>query len=196
ALAHRARCRLRRHRHQPALRAQGVLRRPPQHPGHARARDRGDVAGVLVDQLRGLLQVRQLRDPGRQPRRGGHPRAAGRRAPPGLRGIAMHPSILKALNPAHAIDLFLRDGVQGFLVLGSVVLVLTGAEALYADMGHFGRRPIRITWFAVVLPCLLLNYFGQAALLLERPEAAVNPFYSLVPAWGLYPMVVVATAAA
>ena len=114
----------------------------------------------------------------------------------GIRGIAMHPSILKALNPAHAINLFLRDGVQGFLVLGSVVLVLTGAEALYADMGHFGRRPIRITWFAVVLPCLLLNYFGQSALLLERPEAAVNPFYSLVPAWGLYPMVVVATAAA
>jgi KUP system potassium uptake protein len=108
----------------------------------------------------------------------------------------MHPSVLGAVNPAHAIDLFVRDGVQGFLVLGSVVLVMTGAEALYADMGHFGRRPIRVAWFAVVLPCLLLNYFGQSALLLETPEAAVNPFYSLVPAWGLYPMVVVSTAAA
>ena len=114
----------------------------------------------------------------------------------GLRGIAMHPSILGAFNPVHAVNLFVRDGVQGFLVLGSVVLVMTGAEALYADMGHFGRLPIKTTWFAVGLPCLLLNYFGQSALLLERPEAAVNPFYSLVPGWGLYPMVVVATAAA
>jgi KUP system potassium uptake protein len=86
--------------------------------------------------------------------------------------------------------------VQGFLILGAVVLVFTGAEALYADMGHFGRRPIRLTWFAVVLPCLMLNYFGQSALLLIRPEAAVNPFYSLVPSWGLYVMVVVATLAA
>ena len=114
----------------------------------------------------------------------------------GIKGIMLHPSVLQAMNPIHAINLFARDGVQGFLVLGSVVLVLTGAEALYADMGHFGPRPIRLTWFTVVLPCLLLNYFGQSALLLERPVAAVNPFYSLVPSWGLYPMVVVATAAA
>jgi KUP system potassium uptake protein len=114
----------------------------------------------------------------------------------GIRGILMHPSVLTAVNPTHAINLFARDGVQGFLVLGSVVLVMTGAEALYADMGHFGRRPIKATWFAVVLPCLLLNYFGQSALLLNRPEAATNPFYSLVPEWGLYPMVVVSTAAA
>ncbi len=114
----------------------------------------------------------------------------------GIRGIMMHPSVLLAINPEHAINLFMRDGVQGFLVLGSVVLVMTGAEALYADMGHFGRPPIRITWFTIVLPCLLLNYFGQSALLLERPAAAVNPFYSLVPAWGLYPMVAIATAAA
>src|SRR5690349_234416 len=113
----------------------------------------------------------------------------------GVRGILIHPGVLVALNPAHAVNLFLRDGVQGFLVLGSVVLVMTGAEALYADMGHFGRRPIKLTWFGVVLPCLLLNYYGQAALLLERPAAAVNPFYSLVPDWGLYPMVVVSTAA-
>jgi KUP system potassium uptake protein len=114
----------------------------------------------------------------------------------GVRGIMLHPSVLSAVNPVHAIDLFARDGMQGFLILGSVVLVLTGAEALYADMGHFGPRPIRTTWFTVVLPCLLLNYFGQSALLLEQPAAAVNPFYSLVPSWGLYPMVVVATAAA
>jgi KUP system potassium uptake protein len=114
----------------------------------------------------------------------------------GLRGILLHPAILEAVNPVHAINLFERDGVQGFLVLASVVLVLTGAEALYADMGHFGPRPIRTTWFTVVLPCLLLNYFGQSALLLEQPSAVVNPFYSLVPSWGLYPMVVVSTAAA
>lgn len=114
----------------------------------------------------------------------------------GVRGILLEPGVLKAVNPWYAYDFFLRDGVRGFLILGSVVLVLTGAEALYADMGHFGRRPIRVTWFAVVLPCLLLNYFGQAALLLVRPTAATNPFYSLVPSWGLYPMVVIATAAA
>ncbi len=114
----------------------------------------------------------------------------------GVRGIAMNPTVLAALNPAYALDLFLRDAGLAFLVLGSVVLVLTGGEALYADMGHFGRRPIRIAWFSLVLPCLLLNYFGQSALLLERPAAAVNPFYSLVPGWALYPMVVVSTAAA
>ncbi len=114
----------------------------------------------------------------------------------GIRGILLEPDVLKAVNPWYAYDFFMRDGVRGFLILGSVVLVLTGAEALYADMGHFGKRPIRITWFTVVLPCLLLNYFGQAALLLVRPAAASNPFYSLVPTWGLYPMVVIATAAA
>jgi KUP system potassium uptake protein len=114
----------------------------------------------------------------------------------GVRGIMLQPEVLRAVNPWYAYDFFVRDGVRGFLILGSVVLVLTGAEALYADMGHFGRRPIRVTWYAVVLPCLLLNYFGQAALLLVRPGAATNPFYSLVPSWGLYPMVVIATAAA
>jgi KUP system potassium uptake protein len=114
----------------------------------------------------------------------------------GLRGVLMEPRVLTAVNPWYAYDFFVRDGVRGFLILGSVVLVLTGAEALYADMGHFGRRPIRLTWFVVVLPCLLLNYFGQSALLLVRPAAATNPFFSLVPAWGLYPMVAVATAAA
>ena len=114
----------------------------------------------------------------------------------GIRGIMLAPEVLKAVSPWYAVDFFIRDGVQGFLILGSVVLVVTGAEALYADMGHFGRRPIRLTWFAVVLPCLLINYFGQSALLLVDPEARSNPFFSLAPAWALYPMVGVATAAA
>jgi KUP system potassium uptake protein len=114
----------------------------------------------------------------------------------GLNGILLHPEVLAAVNPWHAIDFFLRDGLRGFLILGAVVLVVTGGEALYADMGHFGKRPIRLAWFAVVLPALVLNYFGQGALLLDRPLAAVNPFYSLVPGWALYPMVAIATAAA
>ena len=114
----------------------------------------------------------------------------------GVRGILMTPEVLRALNPVYGIELLTRDGYFGFVILASVVLVITGAEALYADMGHFGRRPIRLTWFWVVLPCLVLNYFGQSALLLARPEAASNPFYSLVPSWGLYPMVAIATGAA
>ena len=114
----------------------------------------------------------------------------------GLRGILMAPEVLQAVNPWYAVDFFIRDGVQAFLILGSVVLVVTGAEALYADMGHFGRRPIRMTWFTMVLPCLLINYFGQAALLLVSPEARSNPFFSLAPSWALYPMIGVATAAA
>ena len=89
-----------------------------------------------------------------------------------------------AVNPWHAIRFFLRDGLRGFLILGAVVLVVTGGEALYADMGHFGKRPIRLAWFAVVLPALVLNYFGQGALLLDHPAAARNPFYSLVPGVG------------
>jgi KUP system potassium uptake protein len=114
----------------------------------------------------------------------------------GIRGIMMAPQVLRALNPWYGLDLLFRDGFRGFLILGSVVLVITGSEALYADMGHFGKRPIRRTWFLAVLPCLLLNYFGQAGLLLTRPEAAVNPFFSLVPTWALYPMVGIATSAA
>jgi KUP system potassium uptake protein len=114
----------------------------------------------------------------------------------GVSGIVRHPEVLAAINPWHAIDFFLRDGLRGFLILGAVVLVVTGGEALYADMGHFGKRPIRLAWFALVLPALVLNYFGQGALLLDRPAAAVNPFYSLVPDWALYPMVAIATAAA
>jgi KUP system potassium uptake protein len=94
------------------------------------------------------------------------------------------------------VDFFIRDGLQGFLILGAVVLVITGGEALYADIGHFGKRPIRLAWFSLVLPALTLNYFGQGALLLARPEAVTNPFYALVPSPLLYPMVGVATAAA
>jgi KUP system potassium uptake protein len=114
----------------------------------------------------------------------------------GIRGIMLEPEVLRAINPWYGVEFLFRDGLSGFLILGSVVLVITGAEALYADMGHFGRRPIRLTWFWAVLPCLLLNYFGQSALLLVRPEAAANPFYALVPSWGLYPMVAIATGAA
>ena len=114
----------------------------------------------------------------------------------GVRGIMLHPQVLRALNPWYGMELLFRDGAFSLVILASVVLVITGAEALYADMGHFGRRPIRLTWFWAVLPCLVLNYFGQSALLLVRPEAAVNPFYSLVPSWGLYPMVAIATGAA
>ncbi len=114
----------------------------------------------------------------------------------GVRGILMNPSVLRAVNPWFAVSFFIRDGLAGFLILGSVVLVITGGEALYADMGHFGKRPIRVAWFGAALPALLINYFGQSALLLTNPAAAENPFYSLVPAWALYPMVVVATLAA
>jgi KUP system potassium uptake protein len=114
----------------------------------------------------------------------------------GVAGILRHPEVIAAVNPWYAVSFFLRDWPRGFLILGAVVLVVTGGEALYADMGHFGRRPIRAGWFAVVLPALVLNYFGQGALLLDHPEAVRNPFYSLVPSWALYPMVGIATAAA
>lgn len=105
------------------------------------------------------------------------------------------PEVLAALNPMHAADFFLRNGVQGFWVLGSVFLVVTGGEALYADLGHFGTRPIRLTWFGLVLPCLLLNYFGQGAMLLQNPEAVRQPFFLMAPDWALYPLVGLTTAA-
>ena len=114
----------------------------------------------------------------------------------GVVGIVQEPGVLKAINPWYAVDFFIRDGLQGFLILGAVVLVLTGGEALYADMGHFGKTPIRIAWFGVALPALMLNYFGQGALLLRDPGAIVSPFYALIPAPFLYPMVGIATAAA
>ena len=113
----------------------------------------------------------------------------------GLPWIFRHPQILAAVNPLYGLRFFAAHGRHGFLVLGSVVLCVTGGEALYADMGHFGTRAIRTAWYACVFPALLVNYFGQGALLLERPEAAANPFYALVPGAWLYPMVVLATIA-
>jgi KUP system potassium uptake protein len=114
----------------------------------------------------------------------------------GIHQIGRVPEVLGAINPLQAIQFFSRNGGSGFVVLGAVFLAVTGGEALYADIGHFGTAPIRITWFAVVLPALTLNYFGQGALLLRHPEAAANPFFHMTPAWTLYPMVVLATAAA
>jgi KUP system potassium uptake protein len=113
----------------------------------------------------------------------------------GLLSILHNPGVLAAANPAHAVRFFAENGGLGFLVLGSVFLVVTGGEALYADMGHFGAGPIRLAWFTVVLPALLLNYFGQGALLLREPAAAENPLFHLVPDWGVIPLVVIATAA-
>jgi KUP system potassium uptake protein len=114
----------------------------------------------------------------------------------GIQQIIRAPEVLAAINPMHGFEFFMINGSRGFLVLGAVFLVVTGGEALYADIGHFGTRPIRLTWFAIVLPALTLNYFGQGALLLVQPEAAINPFYRMAPSWALYPMVVLATAAA
>ncbi len=113
----------------------------------------------------------------------------------GVINIVKVPSVLFSLNPMCAVDFFIRNGFSGFLILGSVFLVITGGEALYADMGHFGPRPIRLAWFTVALSSLLLNYFGQGALLLHEPEAVVNPFYHLAPSWALYPLVCIATVA-
>ncbi|HEX8679275.1 MAG TPA: KUP/HAK/KT family potassium transporter, partial [Chthoniobacterales bacterium] len=114
----------------------------------------------------------------------------------GIYQIVGAPQILGAINPWHGLAFFMNNGWIGFVVLGAVFLVVTGGEALYADIGHFGTMPIRLTWFAVVLPGLTLNYFGQGALLLVDPAAASNPFYRMAPSWALYPMVVLATAAA
>jgi KUP system potassium uptake protein len=114
----------------------------------------------------------------------------------GIRGILTAPAVLTAASPHYAVAFLAENGRLGFLVLGAVFLVATGGEALYADMGHFGARPIRVTWFAFVLPALLLNYFGQGALLLSSSGAVDNPFYRLIPSSGLYVMVALGTAAA
>jgi KUP system potassium uptake protein len=114
----------------------------------------------------------------------------------GIIQIVEYPAVFAAINPLYAVRFFAETGTAGYLVMGSVFLVVTGGEALYADMGHFGTTPIRIDWFTIVLPCLLLNYFGQGALLLEHPEAAVNPFFLLAPTWAIYPLIVLAVAAA
>ncbi|MGD9587697.1 MAG: potassium transporter Kup [Pyrinomonadaceae bacterium] len=114
----------------------------------------------------------------------------------GIAQIVHYPQVIAAANPLYGVQFFVANGWHGFIILGSVFLVVTGGEALYADMGHFGTRPIRLAWFTVALPALLLNYFGQGALLLEDPAMAVNPFYRLAPSWALYPMIVLATSAA
>jgi len=113
----------------------------------------------------------------------------------GLYGIWQFPGVLVALNPVYAVNFLTEHIVESFVVLGSVVLAVTGAEALYADMGHFGKGPVRIAWFGLVAPALVLNYFGQGALLINNPEAVQNPFYLLLPGWALYPMVGLATVA-
>jgi KUP system potassium uptake protein len=113
----------------------------------------------------------------------------------GTAKIVGEPGVLRAMNPIHAAHFFGENGRTGFLALGAVFLVVTGGEALYADMGHFGRRPIKLAWFTVVLPALLLNYFGQGALLLGNHEAVESPFFKLAPSWALYPLVALATAA-
>jgi len=113
----------------------------------------------------------------------------------GLINIANSPQVLAALNPIYALRYFITDPVLGFFSLGASVLALTGAEALYADMGHFGRKPVQMAWFGLVLPGLVLNYYGQGALLLSHPEAIANPFYLLAPNWALLPMVMLATVA-
>ncbi len=113
----------------------------------------------------------------------------------GAWSVARYPQVLSSVNPLYALEFFRENGRHGFLILGTVFLVVTGGEALYADMGHFGREPIRLAWFFLVLPALVLNYFGQGALLLRDPAHAVNPFFHMVPDWTLYPMVALSTAA-
>ncbi|MEQ1721637.1 MAG: potassium transporter Kup [Pseudobdellovibrio sp.] len=113
----------------------------------------------------------------------------------GAYNIVLNLEILKAINPYYAYQFFLLNSFVGFVVLGSVFLVVTGGEALYSDLGHFGLEPIRRAWFFVVLPCLLLNYFGQGSFLLSNPAGIVNPFYSMAPSWFLFPLVILATLA-
>jgi len=113
----------------------------------------------------------------------------------GVYHIASHPEILWAISPHHALRFIFTEPEVTFLILGAVVLCVTGGEALYADMGHFGKKPIRLAWFSIVMPALTLNYFGQGALLLNEPEAVANPFFNMAPEWLLVPLVGLATAA-
>jgi KUP system potassium uptake protein len=114
----------------------------------------------------------------------------------GVVNIMQEPDILAALNPIHGFRFLLRNGFVAFVALGAVVLAFTGAEALYADMGHFGKKPIRMAWFLVCFPALALNYLGQGALLIRNPEAVTNPFFNMLDAWSVYPLVVLSTMAA
>jgi KUP system potassium uptake protein len=114
----------------------------------------------------------------------------------GLSHIVREPAVLAAVLPTYAIAFFVQNGLTGFFVLGAVFLVVTGGEALYADMGHFGKKPIRLAWFFFAFPALLLNYFGQGAFLLHTPEGVRNPFYLMAPEWARYPLVALATVAA
>jgi KUP system potassium uptake protein len=109
--------------------------------------------------------------------------------------IVQHPGVLAAVNPVYGFNYLASNSALGFLSLGAVVLCITGAEALYADMGHFGARPIQYAWLGYVLPALVVNYFGQGALLLADPAAIENPFYLLAPDWALYPLVILSTIA-
>ncbi len=113
----------------------------------------------------------------------------------GVIQIMQHPYILQALSPHHAVAFFIANKTQAFLVMGSIFLVVTGGEALYADMGHFGRKPIMLAWYGLVLPALMLNYFGQGAFILSHPAGAENPFFMMLPQWATAPMVVLATVA-
>ncbi len=113
----------------------------------------------------------------------------------GLIQILHNPVVLEAISPYYAVDFFYRNGWTGYALLGGVFLVVTGGEALYADLGHFGRAPISLAWFAIVLPCLLLNYYGQGAYLLDHPAAISNPFYRLAPTWFLIPLIMIAALA-
>ena len=113
----------------------------------------------------------------------------------GVINIVDHPDVVQAINPYYALKLLNETGWKGFVIMGSVVLAITGAEALYADMGHFGLKPIRFAWFGFVFPALLLNYFGQGALLISNPTAIENPFYLLAPDWAMYPMLILSTLA-
>ena len=113
----------------------------------------------------------------------------------GLPHILANPAVLVAMNPAYAVAFFVANPLVAFIGLGAVVLCVTGGEALYADMGHFGKKPIRIAWFGFVMPALVVNYFGQGAMLLNRPEAVENPFFLMAPVWAQLPLVILATAA-
>ncbi len=169
------------------------MRRRPHHSGHFRALGDGGSqcchhcgrAVCLADFLRRSVGPLSCPEPGN----GAHRQGLGpimifwfiAIAGLGLMQVLRMPGILAALDPRHAVNFFVVNRLHGVLVLGSVVLCITGCEALYADMGHFGRGPIRLSWIFLVFPALLLNYFGQTALVLEDPQAAVHPFYGLVP---------------